>query len=122
VTRVTIPSSWCRVLPQAPLVYQLFGDALEPGSLVLSDNDLLDFLIAIVSERPPLPNSLVRALKRRPELSVRRFRNQALVSARAVAWFSVLGRVVAGCQVPSQLGAQSMESWPTFVGLSGRAT
>lgn len=36
----------------------------EPGSLVLSENDLLDFLVAIVSERPPLPNSLVRALKR----------------------------------------------------------
>ena len=36
----------------------------EPGSLVLSENDLLDFLIAIVSERPPLPNSLRCALKR----------------------------------------------------------
>ena len=31
---------------------------------MLSENDLLDFLIAIVSDRPPLPNSLVRALKR----------------------------------------------------------
>ena len=50
--------------PQTPLVYHLFGDAQEPGSLVLSENDLLDFLVAIVAERPPLPNSLVRALKR----------------------------------------------------------
>ena len=50
--------------PQTPVVYHLFGDAQEPGSLVLSENDLLDFLVAIVSERPPLPNSLVRALKR----------------------------------------------------------
>ena len=49
--------------PQTPLVYHLFGDANEPGSLILSENDLLDFLVAIVSERPPLPNSLVRALK-----------------------------------------------------------
>jgi hypothetical protein len=32
--------------------------------LVLSENDLLDFLIGVVSERPPLPNSLSRALKR----------------------------------------------------------
>jgi len=48
----------------APVVYHLFGNAREPGSLVLSENDLLDFLIAIVSERPPLPNSLNRALKR----------------------------------------------------------
>ena len=49
---------------QAPVVYHLFGSADEPGSLILSENDLLDFLIAIVSERPPLPNSLRSALKR----------------------------------------------------------
>ena len=48
----------------APVVYHLFGDTRAPGSLVLSEDDLLDFLIAIVSERPPLPNSLSRALKR----------------------------------------------------------
>jgi TIR domain/SIR2-like domain len=48
----------------APLVYHLFGDADEPSSLILSENDLLDFLIAIVSERSPLPNSLRNALKR----------------------------------------------------------
>jgi len=48
----------------APLVYYLFGDADEPSSLILSENDLLDFLIAIVSERSPLPNSLRNALKR----------------------------------------------------------
>ncbi len=50
--------------PQAPLVYHLFGTAQDPGSLVLSENDLLDFLIAIASSRPPLPDNLVRALKR----------------------------------------------------------
>lgn len=50
--------------PQSPLIFHLFGDAQQPGSLVLSENDLLDFLIAIVSERPPLPNSLVRMLKK----------------------------------------------------------
>jgi hypothetical protein len=54
-----LPSS-----PGAPVVFHLFGDAAEPSSLVLSENDVLDFLIAIVSERPPLPNSLLRALKR----------------------------------------------------------
>jgi hypothetical protein len=48
----------------APVVYHLFGDADEPASLILSENDLLDFLIALVSERPPLPNSLRYALKR----------------------------------------------------------
>ncbi len=50
--------------PASPVVFHLFGDATEPSSLVLSENDVLDFLIAIVSERPPLPNSLLRALKR----------------------------------------------------------
>ncbi|MFY9918461.1 MAG: toll/interleukin-1 receptor domain-containing protein [Mycobacterium sp.] len=50
--------------PQAPLVYHLFGNAQEPNSLVLSENDLLDFLIAIVADRPPLPSSLNGALKR----------------------------------------------------------
>ena len=50
--------------PGSPVVYHLFGNASEPSSLVLSENDVLDFLIAVVSERPPLPNSLLRALKR----------------------------------------------------------
>jgi hypothetical protein len=50
--------------PAAPVVFHLFGEAHEPASLVLSENDVLDFLIAIVSENPPLPNSLMRALKR----------------------------------------------------------
>jgi hypothetical protein len=50
--------------PASPVVFHLFGNAAEPSSLVLSENDVLDFLIAVVSERPPLPNSLLRALKR----------------------------------------------------------
>ena len=49
---------------QAPIVYHLFGNAQEPHSLVLSDNDVLDFLIAIVAENPPLPNSFKRAMQR----------------------------------------------------------
>lgn len=50
--------------PTTPVVFHLFGEASEPSSLVLSENDILDFLIAIVSENPPLPNSLLRVLKR----------------------------------------------------------
>jgi TIR domain/SIR2-like domain len=49
--------------PQEPLVYHLFGSASEPNSLVLSENDLLDFLINVVSDRPPLPSSLRRTLR-----------------------------------------------------------
>jgi hypothetical protein len=47
-----------------PLMYQLFGYFEEPQSLVISENDLLDFLIAVISERPPLPNSFRRPLQR----------------------------------------------------------
>ena len=47
-----------------PVLYHLFGSADEPQSLVISENDLLDFLIAVVAERPPLPNSLRKALQR----------------------------------------------------------
>jgi hypothetical protein len=50
--------------PTCPVIFHLFGSVEEPASLVLSENDVLDFLIKIVSERPPLPNSLLRALKR----------------------------------------------------------
>lgn len=50
--------------PKSPVIYHLFGNAAQPWSMVLSENDVLDFLIRVVSERPPLPNSLLRALKR----------------------------------------------------------
>lgn len=49
--------------PDTPIIYHLFGDAGEPASLVLSENDLLDFLVAVVSGRPSLPNCLRRALR-----------------------------------------------------------
>jgi hypothetical protein len=51
--------------PDEPVIYHLFGFAQEPRSLVLSENEVLDFLIAIVSERSPLPNTLSRILKRK---------------------------------------------------------
>jgi hypothetical protein len=47
-----------------PIVYHLFGDVTHPDSLVLSENDLLDFLIAVIRGVPPLPNRLTGALKR----------------------------------------------------------
>jgi hypothetical protein len=53
--------------PDEPVIYHLFGFAGEPRSLVLSENDVLDFLIAIVSERSPLPNTLSRILKRKDQ-------------------------------------------------------
>lgn len=53
--------------PDEPSIYHLFGSAQDPRSLVLSENDVLDFLIAVVSERTPLPNSLTRMLKRKDQ-------------------------------------------------------
>lgn len=48
----------------SPLIYHLFGEQGDPQSLVLSENDLLDFMVAVISEQPPLPNSLRRAMQR----------------------------------------------------------
>lgn len=53
--------------PDEPVLYHLFGTAQEPRSLVLSENDVLDFLIAVVSGNPPLPNSLTKLLKRKDQ-------------------------------------------------------
>lgn len=44
-----------------PVVYHLFGTSLEAETLVLSENDLLDFVVAMVSER--LPDWLGRELQ-----------------------------------------------------------
>ncbi|MCY1074313.1 toll/interleukin-1 receptor domain-containing protein [Archangium lansingense] len=49
--------------PSSPQIYHLFGSTRDPYSLVLSENDLLDFLIAVVSKNPPLPNNLVKVLE-----------------------------------------------------------
>ena len=48
------PESLLSSGPHTPLVYHLFGDAQKSDSIVLSENDLLDFLIAIVV-RPAAP-------------------------------------------------------------------
>jgi hypothetical protein len=49
--------------PDAPGVYHLFGTFDEPNSLVLSENDLLDFIRHFISGRPALPNSLRSLLR-----------------------------------------------------------
>ena len=38
-----------------PLVYQLYGRADDLESLVLTESDLVDFLVAVVKNEPPLP-------------------------------------------------------------------
>lgn len=46
-----------------PALYHLFGALDEPNSLVLTENDLLDFVIHVISSRPKLPDSLRSALR-----------------------------------------------------------
>ena len=46
-----------------PLVYRLLGAVEDPGSLALTESDLLDLLEAIVSGNPALPTDLRNAFK-----------------------------------------------------------
>ena len=41
-----------------PFVYYLYGHTKDPDSLVLSENDLLDFLVSVISKTPPIPTYL----------------------------------------------------------------
>jgi hypothetical protein len=43
---------------EKPLVYYLFGAVPEPGSLMLTEKDLLDFLVALSSGKRPLPDNI----------------------------------------------------------------
>ena len=50
--------------PNKPLIYNLFGDIENYKSLVLSENDIADFLITVVSSATSLPNTLISELKK----------------------------------------------------------
>jgi hypothetical protein len=47
-----------------PLIYQLHGAPGSQGHMVLTEQDLIDFLIAIVSKNPPLPPSIAAELQK----------------------------------------------------------
>ena len=46
-----------------PLVYHLFGTTAAPRSLVLTEYDLVDFLVAVVAKTPPIPEVLLAELR-----------------------------------------------------------
>ena len=50
------------LLPEAsddtPILFHLYGHISEPSSVVITDTQLLDFLAALISKDPPLPNDL----------------------------------------------------------------
>jgi len=47
---------------QTPLLFHLYGCVSEPASVVITEMQLLDFLAALISKDPPLPNDLNAAL------------------------------------------------------------
>ncbi len=47
---------------EAPVLFHLYGHAGEPPSVVLAETQLLNFLTALISRNPPLPNDLNAAL------------------------------------------------------------
>lgn len=47
----------------SPLIYHLYGSLSKRDSLVLSDRDLLDVLVSVIREDPPLPSNLVSAFR-----------------------------------------------------------
>ena len=51
-TRLSSPTS------DKPLVYYLFGHYQDPRSLVLTEGDLIEFLVAIVRGVPPVPDQV----------------------------------------------------------------
>lgn len=48
---------------EEPLVYQLHGSLDKVGSVVITENDQLEFLRAVVSENPKLPTDLTNQLR-----------------------------------------------------------
>jgi hypothetical protein len=48
--------------PKRPLVYELFGSLDDPASLLLTENDLLDFLVHVAKNAPSLPKDLTSRL------------------------------------------------------------
>ena len=43
---------------EKPLVFYLYGAVTEPGSLMLTEKDLLDFLVVLSSGKRPLPDNI----------------------------------------------------------------
>jgi hypothetical protein len=47
----------------APLIYHLYGSLSDPPSLTLTESDLIELLVAVVSENPDLPSNLKSELR-----------------------------------------------------------
>lgn len=49
--------------PDAPLIYNLFGSLNRPDSLILSDDDRLEFLVSVITDTPKVPPTVTAALR-----------------------------------------------------------
>jgi hypothetical protein len=52
---------------ETPVIYNLFGSLKNTDSMLLSDNDRLEFLVSIIKENPPLPEKLLSRLRDRKQ-------------------------------------------------------
>lgn len=48
---------------ETPLIFNLYGSVSEPASLVLTENDLLDFLVELMSNKRPMPRNVLSELQ-----------------------------------------------------------
>lgn len=46
-----------------PLVFYLYGTLDKPSSLLLTENDILDYLVALISEKRPMPRNIKSVLQ-----------------------------------------------------------
>ncbi|MEJ2093285.1 MAG: toll/interleukin-1 receptor domain-containing protein [Syntrophobacterales bacterium] len=51
-----------------PLIYQFFGSLADPNSLVITENDLLEFLVNVASKAAKLPDNIESELRRRNKI------------------------------------------------------
>src|SRR5215472_8479576 len=49
---------------ERPLIYHLYGHREKPESLVITENDLIDFLTNVIRKSPPLPEQITGILSR----------------------------------------------------------
>ncbi len=48
---------------EEPLIFHLYGTIDEPDSLALTEDDILDFLVAVLLKKPPVPSNIISALR-----------------------------------------------------------
>jgi hypothetical protein len=53
-----------RASDKTPLIFYLYGVSDEPESLVLTEEDLLDYIVSVVSDNPPIPDGILKELRK----------------------------------------------------------